>query len=310
MTTTLALDFGGTRTRAGWFDDEMRLVRRDEMLSKVQEPQQEVIARIIALARHAADGQQPDCIGIAAPGPLDAERGVIEHAETLPGWREVPLRDQISAAFDGAPAFMQNDANLAAVAESAIGAGQGANPVIYLTISTGIGGGAVIDGKLFTGWRGLAIEPGHMLFTLPDGRVKKLEEIASGTAIGARARALLAAEDTPSVLRDIAVVDGKAVGEAALAGDAFALRLIAETGRWLGLGFVNLLHLFNPQAIVVGGSVSGLGDLLFDPAREVMKRHVLSPHFDDAGLIRPAALGDDVCLYGAAHYARHQMMAS
>jgi glucokinase len=303
----LSIDFGGTRTRVGWFSESLELLKREEMLSQASDPADTVIARIIDLARLVAppDGS-PAAIGICAPGP-QAYKGIILNAATLPGWDNIPLARLVSEAFAGALTFMENDANLAAVAEYAFGAARGADPAIYLTISTGIGGGAIIHGELFTGWRGLALEPGHIKFPAPDGRILSLEDFASGTGIGRNARERLASTSTPSVLRGCSVVDGKAVGEAAMRGDAFALEIIREAGHWLGLGLVVIIHLFNPQVIVLGGSVTQLGELILEPARRVLTERLLDPAFNPPDLIRPAALGDDVCLIGAARYARDRL---
>lgn len=304
MNHYLAIDFGGTRTRAAWFDQTLTLVNRAEILSRVSDPVATVIQRIIDVAQRVVPvGEQPTAIGISGPGPLDAENGIILHAGTLPGWAGVPLAHHIRSAFADAPTVMNNDANLAALAEYRFGAGRGCDPMIYLTISTGIGGGAIIGGRLFTGWRHLAIEPGHMRFTLPDGSHQRLEDLASGTALAQRTRQRLQTDDRPSMLRAYAKVDGKAISTAAAAGDTLAQEMIAETGRWLGLGLVNILHLYNPQAIVIGGGVADLGELLFGPAKLVIQEHVLDPGFYDDTLIRPAGLGEDVCLYGAAYYA-------
>ncbi|MBC6937955.1 MAG: ROK family protein [Chloroflexi bacterium] len=299
----LAIDFGGTRTRTAWYDANLEQQARNETPSLVNQPAESVIQRIIETARRVVPpGAVIEAVGISAPGPLDSRAGVIRHAKTLPGWVDVPLAAIVGEAF-GAPAWMENDANLAALSEYRLGAGRGCDPMVYLTISTGIGGGAVIGGRLFTGWSGLAVEPGHMRFTLPDGSVRRLEELASGTAVGQRAQERLARDAAPSSLRDAPEINGQIVGQAAQAGDPLALEVVREAGFWLGLGIVNLLHLLSPQAIVVGGSVSLLGDLLFDPARAAIKAHVLDPAFIPPALIRPAALGDDVCLVGAAAFA-------
>lgn len=307
MTHTLAIDFGGTRIRAALFDAQMHMLKRVETLTRVPEGQTAVIQRLIDAGKSVVpDDVTLKAIGMAAPGPLDVASGVILRAETLPGWSHVPLGNIISEAFANTPTYLQNDANLGALAEYHLGAGRGANPLLYLTISTGIGGGAIIDGKLFTGQKGLAIEPGHMRFTLPDGSVRRLEELASGTALGMWANRALTTENTPSSLRNVAVVDGRAVGEAALAGDALALRVVTQAGRWLGLGLVNLLHLFNPQAIVVGGSVVKLGDLIFEPAREVIRANILFDEFFNESLLKKAEIEEDMCLYGAALHSADQ----
>lgn len=301
----LAIDFGGTRTRAAWFSDDLELVQRNEALSQVNQPAEQVIERLIETARSVVPtGATVRGIGISAPGPLDADHGVIFQAKTLPDWADVPLVSIVREVFGGVPAFMHNDANLAALAEYHRGAARGADPAIYLTISTGIGGGAILNGKLFTGSKGLAIEPGHMRFVDPEGRVLRLEELASGTGIARLANEKLAATEQPSALRALDVVDSKAVGNAAVAGDPFALAIVETAAAWLGLGLVNLIHLYNPQAIVLGGSVTQLGDLLLAPVKQVITRELLDPRFNSPDLIRLAELGDSVCLYGAALYAR------
>lgn len=306
--TTLAIDFGGTRIRAGWFDSDLHLLSRAEAPTEAWRPRDQVIQTIIDTGRRVVpEGLTPDRIGIAAPGPLDAARGVIFHAFTLPGWDETPLGSIISGAFGGAPVYMQNDANLAALAEYEFGAGQGCDPLIYLTLSTGIGGGAVIGGRLFSGWQGMAIEPGHMRFVLPDSeglqKVYRWEELCSGTGIAERARRWLNEHPDPSILRSLTALDTRAIGEACIQGDRVAQGFASDASYWLGLGLVNLMHLFNPRAIVLGGSVVNLGSALLDPARAIVEREALHSAFVADDLIRTAALGDDVCLYGAAYYA-------
>lgn len=305
MSRYLAIDFGGTRSRAALFDGDLRLISRAETLSRVEDGAEIVLERLIALGKSLMDeDSEPASIGIAAPGPLDTAAGAIIKAETLPGWSHTPIAATLSRAFGGAPAFVENDANLGALAEYHLGAGDGADPMIYLTISTGIGGGAIVNGELFTGSAGLAIEPGHMRLTTPDGGIRRWEELASGTALGQLARHQLRASAAPSVLRRLNSIDGKAVGEAAWAGDEFALECVRQTGTRLGLGLVNLLHLFNPAAIVLGGSVMKLDDLILNPARKVIDEQALYEGFVSEDLLRAAKLGDDVCLVGAALQAR------
>ena len=301
----LAIDFGGTRMRAAWFDEALALSNRVEIRTNVVEGQEAVVNRLLALAHEVAPvGESIDAIGVAAPGPMDAASGTIYHARTLPGWRDLALADLIEREL-GALTVMENDANLGALAEYTVGAGQGASPLIYLTISTGIGGGLVIDGEIFKGYGGLAFEPGHMLMQTPHG-ILRLEELASGTALGDVARRELAAGDQDSMLRTRQVIDGAAVGDAARAGDPLAASVVRNAGVWLGMGLVNLTHILNPQAIIIGGGVADLGELVFAPAREILHNHVLSPRFLVDDFIRRPALGEDLCLVGAAHYARQR----
>jgi glucokinase len=305
----LAIDFGGTRMRAAWADIALdglpRLLVRAEQPTRAADHRDVLFERMVGLAHSVIPaGSRPRAIGIAAPGPHDAATGVIYHSYALPGWQDVPLGAMLEDAL-GAPVYMQNDGNLGALAEWHGGAGRETSPMLYMTVSTGIGGGVMLNGSLFTGWSGLAAEPGHMLVRTETGEDVRLEAVASGTALGLHARAMLARTDEPSSLRAVDEVDGAAVGRAAQAGDGLALTIVERAGSYLGIGLVNLLHLFSPQAVVVGGSVSRLGDLLFDPARRTIDRLVLDPRFVPPDFIRLAHYGEDVCLAGGALWA-HQ----
>jgi glucokinase len=303
----LAIDFGGTRIRAAWYDTALKQQARAETPTRVEDGQAAVLARLIEAARQVVPhGEVPSAIGVAAPGPLDVTRGVILHAKTLPDWEDVPLAQIISEAFGGVRTVVQNDANLGALAEYALGAGRGANPMIYMTISTGIGGGAIVDGKLFGGWSGLAIEPGHILvWDDCDKCYTRLEALASGTGLAAQAERGLASDaQALSSLRSVDAITGAAVAAAARTGDAFACSIVEAAGVQLGAALVNVMHLLSPQAIVVGGSVAQLGDLLFAPMWRTIHALVLDEAFLPPDLIRMAQFGDDVCLLGAALYAK------
>jgi len=307
----LAIDFGGTRLRVALFDDTFQIVNRAETLTLVSEGQEAVLQRIIKMGKSVLlDGVELASIGIAAPGPLDSKQGIIIKAETLPGWNNVPIGQVVRDAFGSVPTYIQNDGNLGALAEYHYGAGKGANPMIYMTISTGIGGGIIIDGNLFTGASALAAEPGHMRLTLADGSHRRLEELASGTALATWATHYLNTTDTPSSLRALPEIDGKAVGEAATMGDHFALQIVQQAGNWLGLGLVNLVHLFNPEAIVLGGSVTKLGELILKPAVQTLKANVLFDGFISDNLIRYARITEDMCLVGAAAYSHQQLLST
>lgn len=300
----LAVDFGGTRIRAGWFDEDLRLLARAETLTLAHEPQENVLDRLLQTARQVVPvGSAVRSIGVSAPSP-QASSGVISHATVLPGWVDVPLAQIITDAFEGAPVFMENDGNMATIAEYALGAAKGKNPAIYLTISTSIGGGVMIDGELFVGQYGLAFEPGHIKCLHPDGGIYSIEYFASGTGLARIARQRLGETSEASALRAMDGITGKVVGEAAQAGDPLALSVVAEAGLWMGLGLVNVLHMFSPEVVVLGGSVMQLGELLLGPARQVVRSYVVNPRFYHDDLFRISTLGDDVCLIGAAAYAR------
>jgi glucokinase len=304
MMKALAIDLGGTRLRAALYDEHYNQLARAETRTLPHEGKERVLERIMRTAHEVTQGAHPDVIGMSTPGPMDAERGVILHSFALPGWQDVPLAQIVSDEYGGVPTFAQNDGNVGPIAEYRLGAGQNTNPMIYLTISTWIGGGVIIDGKLFTGWSGHAAEPGHMQMLDHKGNPRRLEELASGTALGWIAQRRLADWQGETLLRNASEVTGAAVGAAAAQGDALALEVIHEAAHYLGLGIVNLLHLFSPQAIVIGGSVTQLGELLFTPMRETIEARVLDSAFLPPNLIRMASLGDDVCLLGAVVNAR------
>jgi glucokinase len=241
------------------------------------------------------------------PGPVNPWTGVIASAPNLPGWRDVPFKEIVEAAL-GLPAHVGNDANLAALGEHSYGAGRGDDDMIYLTVSTGIGGGIIADGRLVLGTAGLAGEPGHMTI-LPDGppcncgNTGCLEVLASGTAIGREARRRLAAGEASALAgQPIETVDAEDVVRAARAGDRLAAEVFGEAMGYLGVGVANLVHLFNPRAIIIGGGVSNAGDLLFHPVREAVRRRCMAAFRQDIRIIR-AKLGDDVGLLGAAALA-------
>ena len=266
-----------------------------------------MIDRMIGVIRQVWSEREPiQAIGISAPCPM-AYTGTIRHAAVVPHWHDVPLADLVSQAFNNAPVYMENDANLGALAEYHQGAAQGKNPAVYMTISTGIGGGLLIDGRLFTGKSGLAIEPGHSKYRGPEGEIYSLQDFAAGPGIARLAKVHLTSAGTPSALRHIPEITGKAVGEAAVDGDVVAIAVIAEAGAWLGLGLLNVAHMLNPEVIVLGGSVMQLGDLILNPARKIMREYAVDPLFYHDDLIQMARLGDDVCLIGAASYAQDHL---
>ncbi len=309
----LAVDLGGTQIRGALVDAQGRLSARTSTLTQAQEGVQRVLGRVvdvIGCLRGKAKGEDPEAIGVGAPGPLDPWRGLIRSTPNLPGWRDVPLRDILAEEF-GLPVYLGNDANLAALAEHRFGAGKGSANLVYLTISTGIGGGVVSEGQLVHGRHGLASEPGHMVLEREGPRCgcgKKgcLEALASGTAIAREAREALMA-GRPSLIAELAGgevhrVDARLVAEAAQRGDALAQEIYQRAGFYIGLGIVNLMHLFNPEVVVLGGGVSRAGDLLLAPIREVVAERALASFQEDFSIVL-SGLGDDAGLLGAAAWA-------
>lgn len=245
-------------------------------------------------------------VGIGAPGPLDRDKGIVIVAPNL-GWRNFPLRDRIAERLN-LPATLDNDANCATVGEWWQGAAKGATNVIGMTIGTGIGGGLILDGKLFHGSSDVAGEIGHTTIDL-NGRHCKcgnygcLEAYASGPAIATRAREVLVREETASLLPSL--VDGRleaitaeTVYRAAQKGDAVASEIVRDTARYLGAGIANLLNILNADVVVVAGGVTQAGDALFVPLRAEVRRRAFRPAVDATQIV-PGALPGTAGVVGA-----------
>src|SRR6266550_8352051 len=245
-------------------------------------------------------------IGVGAPGPLDREKGLVVVAPNL-GWRDFPLRDRIGSRL-GLPVTLDNDANCATVGEWWLGAARGGTNVVGMTIGTGIGGGLIIDGKLFHGSSDVAGEIGHTTIDL-NGRHCKcgnygcLEAYASGPAIAVRAREVLVREETASLLPSM--VDGRleeitaeTVYLAASQGDAVANEIVRDTARYLGVGIANLLNTLNVDVVVVAGGVTKAGDALFIPLRAEVRRRAFAPAVEATRIV-PGALPGTAGVIGA-----------
>ena len=245
-------------------------------------------------------------VGIGAPGPLDRDKGIVIVAPNL-GWRNFPLRDRIGERLN-LPATLDNDANCATVGEWWQGAARGATNVIGMTIGTGIGGGLILDGKLFHGSSDVAGKIGHTTIDL-NGRHCKcgnygcLEAYASGPAIATRAREVLVREETASLLPSL--VDGRleaitaeTVYRAAQKGDAVASEIVRDTARYLGAGIANLLNILNADVVVVAGGVTQAGDALFVPLRAEVRRRAFRPAVDATQIV-PGTLPGTAGVVGA-----------
>ncbi|MBN1200264.1 MAG: ROK family protein [Anaerolineae bacterium] len=300
----IGVDLGGTQMRAASFDAELNMLERVAEPTLAHEGPDRVVERLLALVARVLPEEREaiEGIGVSAPGPINPYTGTIFSPPNLPGWVSVPLRKLIQERF-GVTSYLGNDANVAALAEAERGAAYGYKYVIYLTVSTGIGGGIIDDGRLIIGAGGLGGEAGHMII-VTDGRPSTLEKEAAGPAI-ARKTVQRLKDGAQSSIRDMVggnldAITAKHVGLAAADGDPLAVEMIQEAGRLVGLGIVSLMHLFNPQIVVIGGGVSKAGDLLFEPMRQAVCQYTIDPSYCNNVPIVPAALGDDVALIGAA----------
>lgn len=303
MTVYIAVDLGGTHIRAASYrqGDTNSLIHKK---IKTRDDNQSVIERIFALINAVIpQNEEVSAIGIAVPGPVNPRDGVIVRAPNIPEWKNLPLAEKLFAHF-GVPAFLGNDANLAALGEWRYGAGQGHQHLLYFTVSTGIGGGVISDGKLLEGAHGLGAEFGHVTI-LADGPMCScgqrghLEALASGTAIANYVRDALDDPTRESSLRSRTERNAQSIAEAAREGDPLALEAYQRAGRYLGIGVASFLHIFNPSIVILGGGVSYSGELIFAPLRESLKAHVFSQSYLENFTITSAALGDDAGLLGA-----------
>ena len=266
------------------------------------------IEAVIADTMSATGAARGDFIGvgIGAPGPLDRQRGLVIVAPNL-GWKDFPLRERISERV-GLPATLDNDANCATVGEWWQGAARGARHVVGITIGTGIGGGLIIDGRLFHGASDVAGEIGHTTIELNGrycmcGNYGCLEAYASGPAIATRAREVLVRELTESLLPrlvngDLDRLTAQTVYDAAKSGDAVANEIVRDTARYLGVGIANLLNIVNPDVVVVAGGVTQAGDALFGPLRAEVRRRAFRPAVEGARIV-PGGLPGTAGVVGA-----------
>ena len=308
----IGIDLGGTKISTGLVSESAQVIARDYRETLATEGEDEVIGRMVDAAhtvmREASvTADQVAAVGVGSPGPLDIKTGIVMGAPNLQGWECVPLKQRIEDAL-GIPTFLENDANAAALGEHRFGAGRGFDHMIYVTVSTGIGGGLILGGSLFYGVDGMAGEIGHttILANGPRcgcGNRGCLEALASGTAIARSARESLVS-GVPTIMTELAGGDpgritARLVAEAAEQGDAEAHRILIEAMNYLGIGMANLVNLFNPQLIVIGGGVASIGDELFESVRRAVMRHAL-PATKKSVQIVPAKLGGDVGMLGAA----------
>jgi glucokinase len=300
----IGVDLGGSRIRVARLDQELNILERQETATLAEEGPDKVIGRISDLIRTVwpKDGTPVMGIGVSSPGPLNPFTGVVLAPPNLPGWHSIPLAQILKDTF-GVPTYVGNDANVAVLAEVARGAAKGCKHAIYITLSTGIGGGVLIDGRLLLGKEGFGAEIGHTILVV-DGRPSSLEKEAAGPAIARQTRVRIARGEQSIIKQmvggELAQIDSRIVSEAAQQGDELALSIVKRVGWVIGLGMVSLLHLFNPEIIVFGGSVSNMGELLFTHIRQTIRENVLDEGYLNGLRIEMAALGDNVSVVGGA----------
>jgi glucokinase len=315
----VAIDLGGTKILTARLDLQGQVLAQAREQTRAEQGPDAVINRMLGTVLAVMQGVDPAGlvgVGVGSPGPIYPATGIVSNPPNLPGWDNVPLRDilrdRLHAELGRAIRVETgNDANVAALGEFRFGVGRqfpGVRHLVYFTVSTGIGGGVIADGRIADGAHGIAAEIGHMTVDINGplcncGNVGCVEAIAAGPAIARRGADLVAAGRAPLLTRlagsEPEAVTTALVDEAARQGDPDAIALLEYTGRAFGFAVVNTLHLYNPQIVVIGGGVAKMGNLLFDPVRAVVQAHA-QPAFRQDLRIVPAALGDLVGVLGAA----------
>lgn len=301
----VGVDLGGTQVRAALVDASGQVLARAAARTDAVGGPGAVLQQIQQLVAETTQGIAPSAlggVGVSAPGPLDGEAGVILGIPTLSGWVNVPIVAWLQEAL-ALPVKLENDGVAAAIGEWRFGAGRGLSDFVYVTVSTGIGGGVIADGRVLRGRGRLAGHIGHMTID-PQAEVCSCgnpgcwEALASGTALGQYARQQAALAPTSPLAAFGAALDAKQVVASARAGEALALELLEREARLLGIGIVNLLHLYSPELVVVGGGVSQGFDLLHPGIAQHVARRALPP-FRGTPVVA-AQLGQNSGLVGAA----------
>jgi glucokinase len=292
MTLRVGIDLGGTHYRVALINQEGEVLRQLNGETEAEKGPDYIIGRLIAGTEEVMAENSITGIGIGAPGPLDPVNGVILSPPNLPGWEEIQLKAIFQNHFQ-VPVSVNNDANAAAVAEALVGSGKGYASVFYITVSTGIGGGFVVDGKIHNGASGYAGEIGNMIVR-PNGykhaslNPGALEGYASGTAIGRIAKERLG-------------ITGGAgeVFKLAETGENLALTIIEEAVDYLAIGIANIVHTINPEIFVIGGGVMKSSELFFPILEKKVKGYLYSGLVQTLKIV-PASLGGETGVIGAA----------
>lgn len=324
MRFVLGIDIGGTNLVVGSVaEDGSAVVATASEPTHSEAGATDVVDRLVGLAertiettRRESPGAEILGVGVGAPGPLDTKRGIVLLTPNL-GWVNMPLRQLIHDRL-GLPAALDNDANCAVLGEWWVGAARGARHAIGITIGTGIGGGLIIDGRLYHGASDVAGEIGHTTIDTEGRRCKCgnygcLEAYASGPNIALRAVEELEA-GAESRLRslvdgDLRKITAQTVYQAAADGDELALEVVNDTAKVLGVGIGNLLNVFNPEVVVVCGGVTLAGDHLFEPLRREVARRAFKPAVAACRIV-PGELAGTAGVYGAARVFLDQTAAS
>lgn len=318
----VGVDLGGTKVLAGVVAPDGKILSTVKRATKPEGGPEAVVARIVKSVQEAIKEAKLEtrdilALGSGAPGPLDPDNGVVLHTPNMPGWDNVPLAKMLGDAV-GVPAFIANDVDLGTLGEFALGAGQGCRHVVGIFVGTGIGGGLILDGELWQGWRRAAAEIGHMI-VLADGPYCGcgnrgcLEALASRTAIERDIWAgIKAGRESliPELLKndDKARLTSGALAEALKRGDTLVADVLGRAQFYLGLGIASVVNFVDPELVILGGGViEAFGDEFLEPIRRVAYQNFINKRGARSVRIVAAGLGDNAALLGAAVYARRRL---
>ncbi|MEM1169605.1 MAG: ROK family protein [Cyanobacteria bacterium P01_H01_bin.35] len=309
----LALDFGGTKLAAAVINaGERDWQNYQKTFSPPNASAQTDIEIIRTLSHNLLKGEKPAAIGVSFGGPVDATTGTVRLSHHVKGWENIPLQEILATEFN-APTVVDNDANVAAVGEHRFGAGQGYENLLYITVSTGVGGGWILNGKPWHGAQSMAGEIGHVTVDPAGplclcGKRGCVETFASGPYIAKQVKEWLQNKPTEGkILRglvnnEIETITAQKVSEAAIQGDELAIQGISLAGWALGVGIGNVANLVNPERFLLGGGVTKAGKLLWETVQRVARETALP---EVSFEIVPAALGDEAPLWGAVALAEN-----
>ena len=303
----IGIDLGGTNLKAGLVDKGGKITHRLSIKTNYNADPQAISDQIFELIDEIikeAHVKKSDIIGVGlgSPGLIDKKGETIIFSPNLPRWRNIPIKLLVTERFS-MPCVLENDANAAAWGEKWVGAGKDVNSLVMLTLGTGIGGGIVIDNKLWRGANNVAAEIGHMIIQMDGPKCSCsnngcIEAYASATAMVRRFKELLKS-GVSSSLKDSREITAKMINDAAFQGDKASLDVIEETGRYLGIALVNVMHILNPEMIVLTGGMIGSGELLMNPIRQVTKQKAFEASYKDTKIVF-SQLGNDAGIIGAA----------
>jgi glucokinase len=312
----VAVDIGGTKIMTALFSAEGKMLAKATHLTLANEGVDAVIERLCEAIKNLLKSNnvtfsQLHAIGIACAGGIDTGKGIaVTPSPHLPGWDRLPLADIVKNKT-GVVTYLVNDASAAALGEQRYGVGEGIKNLVLLTLGTGIGGGIIIDGKMYLGSLGGAGELGHM--TVEAGGLKCgcgntgcLEMYASGTAIAADAVARIRRGEKSALAGalggELDKITSEMVGRAAHEGDKLAQDVIARAAYYLGVGMVNIANIFNPEMIIIGGGMAELGEMIIAPGRKIVAERAFSINSQSVRIVC-GKLGNEAGVYGAATFA-------